>query len=147
MTRSHPKRLQPPAPPGALLKRASDQPQRKRFGSNKDEPDYLALVRRLPCLYCGVEPCGEAAHVNFSSAEFGRVNALGKRPHDKFSLPLCRDDHQNARHAQHKGNEQAFWDGLGISAYLVASQLYAQRGDFVAMHAVVIRAIAERSKR
>ena len=140
-----PRRLIPPSPPGALLKRigAADSPQPPR--NRKEDADYLALVRQLPCLYCGVEPAGEAAHCNFSSAEFGRVNALGRRPHDKFAVPLCRDDHLNARHAQHKGSEEAFWIGLGISPYLVATRLYAQRGDLVAMRAVILVAIAERN--
>jgi hypothetical protein len=137
-----PRRLTPPAAPGALLKRF-DAPERKR--KTEAQPDYLAQVRQLPCLYCGVEPCGEAAHIKFSSAEFGKINALGKRPHDQDALPLCRDDHQNAHHAQHKGSEEAFWLALGISPYLVAKQLYAQRGDLVAMRAVIFTAIANRS--
>lgn len=146
MTRSHPRRLTPPEPLGALLKRTSDQPQRGRLGRTQGEPDYLAMVRQLPCLYCGVEPAGEAAHISFSSAQFGKSNSFGKRAHDSCALPLCRDDHQNARHAQHKGNEEAFWIALGISPYFVAKKLYAQRGDLVAMRAVVMVAIAERSK-
>jgi hypothetical protein len=100
----------------------------------------------MPCLYCGVEPCGEAAHVKYSSAAFGMKNMLGKRVDDSRALPLCRDDHQNARHAQHRGNEEAFWQGLGIVPYQVTARLYAQRGDLVAMRYVIVQAIAERSK-
>jgi hypothetical protein len=147
MTLSRPQRPFPPSPPGALLKRsgAADLPKLPRNLALEDA-DYLALVRQLPCLYCGVEPCGEAAHVKFSSAKSGRINALGKRLRDEDALPLCRDDHQNARHAQHRGSEEAFWQGLGISPYLVAARLYAQRGDVVAMRAVVMVAISERKK-
>ena len=147
--RDFPKRLSPSAPYGALLKRASDQPQRHAMKAYHPEggADYLALVRRLPCLYCGVEPCGEAAHVKFACASFGMSNMLGKRVDDSRALPLCRDDHQNARHAQHKGNERAFWEALGVNAYPVTQRLYERRFDFVAMYYVIVEAIAERSKK
>jgi hypothetical protein len=147
MTLPRPQRITPPAAPGALLKRTCEIAQTRNFKAERaDDPDYLAMVRQMPCLYCGVEPCGEAAHVKYSSATFGRLIALGRRPHDRYAVPLCRDDHLNARHAQHKGNEAAFWEALSISPYLVAERLYAQRGDLVAMRAVVMVAIAERSK-
>lgn len=147
MTRSHPKRLTPPAPVGSMLK-TFERPAAVRSVRHEGErdADYLAMVRDLPCLYCGVEPCGEAAHVKFSCSAFGKKNKLGKKPDDRDALPLCRDDHQNARHAQHKGNEEAFWIALGIRPYAVTEKLYAQRGDLVAMRAVVMTAIAERSK-
>jgi hypothetical protein len=146
MIRSQPRRLAPPEPLGSLLKRPS-VPTTTARSSGHGDADYLGLVRQLPCLYCGVEPCGEAAHIKFSSSRFGKTNSLGKRPHDRDALPLCRDDHLNARHAQHKGGEEAFWDALGISPYLVAKRLYAQRGDLVAMRAVIMVAISERNKR
>ncbi len=145
MIHTRPQRLSPPAPFGSLLKGAS-VPPRTRPIATREEPDYLALVRQCPCLYCGVDPCGEAAHVRFASAAFGKASSLGKKPEDKWALPLCRDDHLNARHAQHKQNEEAFWQALGINPLIVARNLYAQRGDLVAMRAVVMVAIAERSK-
>jgi hypothetical protein len=148
MIRPRPQRPFPPSPPGVLLKRtgAAASPQPPRNPRAPEDAGYLAKIRQLPCLYCGVEPCGEAAHVKFSSALFAKTNSLGKRPHDRDAVPLCRDCHLDARHAQHKGSEEAFWARLGISPYLVASRLYAQRGDMVAMRAVVFVAIAERSK-
>ena len=118
-----PRRLTPPAPIGSMLKSSSAERTAPRKDASDSDAAYLARVRLLPCLYCGVEPCGEAAHVKFSSSAFGKANSFGKRPHDRDALPLCRDDHQNARHAQHRGSEEAFWQGLGISPYLVASRL------------------------
>lgn len=146
-----PQRIFPLSPPGTLLKRAgAASPLHPQQGPRNpkalEDADYLKMVRQLPCLYCGVEPCGEAAHVKFSSFQFGKSNALGKRLRHEDALPLCRTDHLDARHAQHKGNEEAFWEGLGIMPYVVAGRLYAQRGDLVAMRAVVMVAIAERSK-
>lgn len=145
MTLPRPRRLTPPAPLGSLLKRFDAVARVKRM-TTSDDPEYLALVRQCPCLYCGMDPCGEAAHVKFSSAAFGKANKLGKRPDDENALPLCGEDHRIARHAQHNHNEEAFWLAIGISPYLVAEKLYAQRGDLVAMRAVVMVAISERGK-
>jgi hypothetical protein len=145
MTRNFPRRLTPPAPYGALLKGQVAPPRPPRAEPDED-PEYLALVRQLPCLYCGVEPCGEAAHVRFASAAFGKSSGMGKKPADRWALSLCRDDHLNARHAQHRQNEEAFWLALGINPLLVCEKLYKQRGDLVAMRAVVIAAIANRGK-
>jgi hypothetical protein len=145
MTLHHPRRLTPPAAPGTLLKCFAVPPRRNRSDAYTD-PDYLALVRQMPCLSCGHDPCGEAAHVRFASAAFGRSSGLGKKPADRDALPLCRDDHQLNRDAQHKRNEFAFWQDLNINPYLVAEKLYAQRGDYGAMRAVIYLAIAERSR-
>lgn len=145
---SHPRRLTPPAAPGALLKRFDAPIMRARKQAEAaHDPAYLDMVRQLPCLYCGVEPCGEAAHVKMASGAFGKPLRFGKKPDDRWSLPLCRDDHLNALHAQHRQSEAAFWEGLGINPLLTAAKLYAQRGDLVAMRAVAIAAIAERDKK
>jgi hypothetical protein len=141
MTIDRPQRITPPAPIGSMLK-TFERPVK----APKEAPDYLAQIRQLPCLYCGVEPAGEAAHCDFSSYEFGKKRSFGRRPHDSQALPLCRDDHLNAKHAQHKGNEEAFWLALGIQPYAMARDLHAKRGDLVAMRAVVMVAIANRSK-
>lgn len=148
MIRSHPKRLTPPAAPGTMLKRFdAPLPRRSVKHDGEREPDYLELVRACPCLYCGVQPCGEAAHVRFANALFGTASGLGKKPRDRLAVPLCADDHRNARHAQHKQNEEAFWIGIGIDPYGLAKRLYEKRGDFAAMENVVRVAIAERSKK
>lgn len=148
MTLIRPQRISRPEPPGSLLKRITVGTAPRRDGAEPKggDPAHLAEVRQMPCLYCGVEPCGEAAHVKYSCAAFGMKNMLGKRVEDSRALPLCRDDHLNARHAQHRGSEEAFWAALGINPYVVTTRLYAQRGDLVAMRAVVLVAIAERSK-
>lgn len=145
MTLPRPQRITPPAAPGALLKRTTPAPRVPKCEPAND-PAHLAMVRQLPCLYCGVEPCGEAAHVRLASAAFGKSSGLQKRPEDRWALPLCRDDHLNARHAQHRRSEESFWEALGINPLIVCQRLYAQRGDLVAMRAVVMVAIAERSK-
>lgn len=142
-----PRRLTPPAPLGSMLKRF-DAPAPRRLSKDDGErdPAYLEKVRACPCLSCGMEPT-EAAHVRFSSAAYGKTSGLGKQPPDSWALPLCASDHRLAKTAQHNRNEQAFWADLGINPLIVAEKLYAQRGDLVAMRAVVMVAISERGKR
>lgn len=148
MTPPRPQRLFAPSPPGTLLKRAgaaaSPQPPRKRA---LEDADYLKQVRSCPCLYCGLDPAGEAAHVRLASFAYRKASGMGKRPEDRFALPLCGDDHRTAKHAQHNRNESEFWESLGINPLLTATKLYAQRGDLVAMRGVCFVAIAGRDKK
>lgn len=93
-----------------------------------------------------MEP-SEAAHVRFASAAFGKASGLQKKPEDKRALPLCAPDHHLNRDAQHNGGEREFWERLGIDPLPTCVALYAQRGDLVAMRAVVMVTIANRSRR
>lgn len=140
------RRITAVAAPGSLLKRSLPIQPRKdvKAAAGRDLP-YLEMVRQLPCLKCGDEPC-EPAHVRFASAAFGKASGMQKKPDDKHSVPLCPGCHRLDRDAQHNRNERAFWDEIGINPLIVAEKLYAQRGDLVAMRAVVMVAIAERRR-
>jgi hypothetical protein len=146
MTRPHPQRIFAPSAPGSLLKRAGDEAARPRKDDGEKDGAYLANVRACPCLVCGLDPCGEAAHVRFASAAFGKASGLNKKPPDRFSLPVCGDDHRIAKTAQHNRNEHEFWASLGIQPLPLCAELYAKRGDLVAMRMVVMVAISQRSK-
>jgi hypothetical protein len=146
MTLPRPQRLTHHAPPGSLLKRFAAPAPRPRGNETERDPDYLAMVRACPCLYCGLDPCGEAAHVRMASAAFRKASGMGKTPPDKWALCLCGDDHRVLRTAQHNHGEAQFWFRLGIPPLIVCEKLYAQRGDLVAMRAVIFMAIAERGK-
>jgi hypothetical protein len=144
MNANFPRRIVHPGPPGHLLKRACQPRARVEEVAGRDLP-YLALVRQLPCLKCGMEP-SEAAHVRFASAAFGKASGLGRKPDDRHSVPLCSGCHRLDRDAQHSRGEREFWDSIGINPLIVAEKLYARRGDLVAMRAVVMIAIAERGR-
>jgi len=144
MKLDRPRRLTPPAAPGALLKRFAAPAPRPRKAEAERDPAYLALVRQCPCLCCGMEP-SEAAHIRFASAAFGKASGLGKKPEDRWTLSLCAGCHRLARDAQHNRNEQEFWHALGINPLITAERLYAQAGDLVAMRAVIFSTIAGRS--
>ena len=145
MTLPRPRRLIQPSPPGSLLKQPFAAKVARRADGSDQDADYLAMVRQCPCLCCGSDPCGEAAHVRFSSAAFGKSSGMQKKPADRWVLPLCGDDHRLARHAQHRQNEEAFWYNLGINALVTCERLYAKRDDLVAMRAVCFVVISERT--
>ena len=143
LNRPRPQRLAPPSPPGSLLKRAVERPQ-QRAEADRD-PDYLGQIRACPCLHCGMEP-SEAAHVRYASAAFGKASGMGKTPSDRFALPLCAEHHRLSRHAQHHHGERQWWEALGINPLICAENLYACRGDLVAMRAVIFLTISQREK-
>ena len=149
MTIDRPQRITAPAAPGALLKRFGPRPDSEPRSPKRDGHEdhaYLAMVRQMPCLNCGHDPCGEAAHVRFACAIHGRSSGLGKKPRDRDALPLCAYCHRLSRGAQHNHNERHWWEERGMNPYMIADKLYAKRGDPVAMRAVSFVAIAERSK-
>jgi hypothetical protein len=147
MIRPRPQRITPIAAPGTLLKRLSGSHTHLKLRAiaetGRDE-SYLALVRQCPCLHCGMDPAGEAAHLRMASGAHGKASGIGKKPDHRWSLPLCGAHHRLTDNAQHNIGERQFWHELGIDPFLTAERLWAQRGDLVAMRAVVFVAIAER---
>jgi hypothetical protein len=90
-----------------------------------EDPAWLALVRKMPCLVCGY-PHSDPAHLRSGSRQYGkRQTGMGEKPDDRWVLPLCRTDHR----AQHdRGDELAWWASKGIpDPFAVALALYATR--------------------
>lgn len=139
-----PHRFENMTPPGDLLRRAVGIRRLSLSGERDD--NYLDQIRELPCLSCGLDPCGEAAHVRLASGTYGKRSAMGKKPYDKFAVCLCPQCHREGKDAQHRVGELVFWHRLGISPLLIASRLYAAKGDLVRMRAIVFQAIAEAAR-
>lgn len=144
MDSERPQRIKAPEPPGVLLKRAFNITKKLRLLTMANDPAYLAMVRECPCLRCGLDPCGEAAHVRMSSGTHSKAGAMRKKPDDKFSLPLCSACHTRDPDSQHRVGELIFWHRVGLNPLHVCDKLYAKRGDVVAMRAVIFASIAER---
>ncbi len=140
-----PQRIAATPRPGALLKRADDL----RIVAAREAADesYLAQVRQCPCVKCGMDPSGEAAHVRSQSAAHGKRGGIGKRPADEWALSLCGSCHREDADALHRVGERVFFYRLGINPFLLCERLYARRGDLVAMRAVIFHAISERERR
>lgn len=144
MKQFRPQRLSPPAQPGALLKRLYGAAERMKLAQATDrDPVYLARIRQLPCLKCGDCP-SEAAHVRMQSAAHGKRGGIGKKPADKWALPLCTGCHTRDRDSQHRQGEALFWHLLGLNPLLICERLYAVRGDLLAMRPVVLFTIQSR---
>jgi hypothetical protein len=142
--REHPQQVSAPAAPGSLLKTQRKQIRLRgaqRKAAAGINPSYLALIRRCPCLCCGMDPCEEAAHLRMQSGKHGKHGGMGKKPADRWALPLCHSCHMD----QHKEGEREFWYGrLGVDPHLVANLVYAGNGDIERMRAIVLASIAAR---
>ena len=76
---------------------------------------HLAFVRAQPCVVCQRQPC-DAHHLKFAQ---GR--ALGRKVSDEFTVPVCRDHHDELhRH----GDERAWWANLKILPLDRAKELW-----------------------
>jgi hypothetical protein len=76
---------------------------------------HLTFVGAQPCLVCQRSPC-DAHHLKFAQAR-----SLGRKVSDEFTVPLCREHHQDLHRY---GNESAWWANLQITPIEVAKQLW-----------------------
>ena len=91
------------------------------------DKDHLRFVASQSCLVCGRQP-SDPHHLRFA-----QPRALGLKVSDEFTVPLCRDHHQQLHQA---GNELAWWHDLNINALEVAKEFWAQsRGKLYQMAA------------
>lgn len=88
---------------------------------------HLEFLRSLPCAVCLSHVSTEAAHVRYSDASVGKVNAgVGQKPHDFWCVPLCGADHRD----QHEtGDEFEWWRSKGIDPLRLAMALFLNTGD------------------
>jgi hypothetical protein len=76
---------------------------------------HLAFVGSQPCLICQRSPC-DAHHLKFAEPR-----AMGRKVSDEFTVPLCRDHHdQLHRH----GNEPAWWANMQVAPLEIANELW-----------------------
>jgi hypothetical protein len=76
---------------------------------------HLAFVRAQPCVVCQRQPC-DAHHLKFAQ---GR--ALGSKVSDEFTVPVCRE-HHNELHRH--GDERTWWANLKILPLEIAKDLW-----------------------
>jgi hypothetical protein len=141
--RDRPQRLSSPANPGALFKRVGFTRIKLKEIGERDQA-YLSLVRQCCCVKCGMDPAGEAAHVRQQSGVHNKHGGTGKKPADRWALPLCGGCHRIDRDALHNIGENLFWHLLDLDPLALCEKLYAARGTLVAMRATVVAAVASR---
>lgn len=123
------------APYGALLKHPRPATHKAPARTPRVlEPDHLACIRRLPCTACGLEPCGEAAHVRMQSGAYGKRSGMGVKPDDRFAVPLCHPCHME----QHREGELTYWYRLNLSPLLLCTALHNATSDLPRMRKIVI---------
>jgi hypothetical protein len=106
----------PPSPdliPGQIDKSVLSLAEPKRLR----DKDHLRFVASQSCLVCGRQP-SDPHHLRFA-----QPRALGLKVSDEFTVPLCRDHHQQLHQA---GNELAWWHDLNINALEIAKGLWTQ---------------------
>jgi hypothetical protein len=88
-----------------------------RKSIRKRNKAHLAFVASQLCLVCQRSPC-DAHHLKFA-----QPGSLGRKVSDEFTVPLCREHHQELHRY---GNELAWWANLQITPLPVASELWKQ---------------------
>ena len=83
---------------------------------------YLAFLRLQPCCCgCGRQAPSQAAHIRIG------FFTMGKKPDDRFAVPLNQWCHLDAPDAQHE-NERAFWERRRLDPFAIAARFYAEYG-------------------
>jgi hypothetical protein len=103
------------APLGALFKRPRPIQRPLKTAKPVKDAEHLEAVRQCPCVSCGQDPCGEAAHVRM-----GSLAGMGRKPEDRYTVALCHACHME----QHRVGELTFWSALGIDPHVLAKHLW-----------------------
>jgi len=110
-------------------------PKHKRMKASGKSPTHLDLIRQLPCLLSG-RP-SEAAHVRYADASHGKSETgAGRKPDDRWVVPLCPELHRLNKGCQHDSDERAWWKQFGVDPLAVAKQLWGKTR--IGMERVVI---------
>jgi hypothetical protein len=104
----NPSRQRPdvPTPDTVVLK-----PHRLRDKGHRE------FVATQPCLVCGRRP-SDAHHLRFA-----QPRALGRKVSDEFTVPLCREHHEEVHR---RGDEARWWKDAGMNAIAIARDLWAR---------------------
>jgi hypothetical protein len=88
-------------------------PEPRRFR----DKEHVKFVAKQPCLICGRRPA-DAHHLRFA-----QHRALGRKPSDEFTVPLCRGHH---REAHRYGDEAQWWKNAGVDPTVTARALWLE---------------------
>jgi hypothetical protein len=100
-------------------------PNHKRMKPSGKSPTHLDLIRQLPCLLSG-RPA-EAAHIRYADAKHGKAETgVGRKPDDRWTVPLCPELHRLLKGCQHDSDERAWWQQFGVDPLDVAGRLWGR---------------------
>lgn len=114
---------------------------KRKIRGRQEDPEHLKFIRKLPCLVTGSMNNVEAAHIRYSDASWGKTNpGVGRKPDDKWVVPLSAAKHRLDPDAQHNGDERGFWERNGIDPLPIARALWTISGDEEAGMKIVLEA-------
>lgn len=125
------------AAPGSLFKQPGSRPKIKETfrRPRQENATHLAAIRQCPCLACGEDPAGVAAHVRMPSAAHNKPSAgTGAKPDDKWTAPLCDGCHKE----QSRLGELTFWHHVDLSPFRICERLFAASPNVEAMRDIVL---------
>jgi hypothetical protein len=100
-------------------------PKHKRMKPSGKEPGHLDLIRRVPCILTG-RPA-EAAHIRYPAPEHGKgITGMGRKPEDKWVVPLCPELHRMLKGCQHDSAEREWWAQFGVDPCAVALRMHGK---------------------
>ncbi len=100
-------------------------PKHKRMKPSGKAPGHLDLIRQVPCILTG-RPA-EVAHIRYADPAHGKgITGMGRKPEDKWVVPLCPELHRLLKGCQHDSAEREWWAQFGIDPCAVALRLYGK---------------------
>lgn len=85
------------------------------------DPAYLAFLRAQPCCVCAKPGPSDPCHIRMANLVLGkRYTGKGEKPHDRYSVPMCRAHHDE----QHSMSESKFWQIVMLNPFKIAHDLY-----------------------
>lgn len=121
--------------PAARIRKVMPEHNRRPLPEGARSEPHLVLVRKLPCVICGKEPCGIAHHL--LKPEPGVRGQ--KKADDKWAVCLCLEHHDaNFPDSLHKHGGEEDWFALhDIDGRGLAKGLWTARGNLDRMKEVV----------
>jgi hypothetical protein len=109
---------------GRKLQRQRRKPTRK--GPPRDQP-YLAWIREMACISCGIEGRSEAAHT-------GTDGGMGQKASDYSCIPLCAGCHTRRADSYHRiaGGRRGFERRYRVNLVHLVARLNAEWRERVA---------------
>lgn len=122
--------------PDKFARNAGPQPWLKRREKREGNSNqHLFLIKRLPCLTCGVHGRSDPHHLRHGVAAKGR--GVGMKAQDRYCVPLCRACH-DAVHMIGSRRERGWFEDYGYQALALADALWVNSGDVSRMNRVLL---------
>lgn len=115
-------------------KRTRKSAQQRREGNDEK---HLTAIRRCPCVACLTTHVKIDPH-HLLGGPAGAERAFGRRATDRWTVSLCREDHEIAQRA-HGAKEMELFQAWGIeNVYDLANALWMAPKDPVVMANIIL---------